>query len=217
MKIRAMVFDLDGTLLDSLGMWSELVSRFLREFGIDPPEGIDEEVKPMTVEEACAYIVARFSLPITAEEAVRTVSERAAKAYLEELPLKPDAKRFLQTASEKGIPCALATVTYPALLPAALKRLGIADCFQAVLTADDFPEGKTEPEMYLEAARRLGAAPAETLVFEDALYAAKTAKAAGFPVVGIRDVTAEPEWAELEQICDRTADSWAELLKIWTE
>ena len=217
MTIRGMIFDLDGTLLDSLGMWSKLVSHFLRKFGIDPPEDIDEEVKPMTVSEACAYITERFSLPVTAKEAEKLIVQHAAEAYTQELPLKPGAERFLREAAARGIPCALATVTYPALLPAALKRLGIADCFQAVLTADDFPEGKNEPAIYLEAARRLGTEPADTAVFEDAVYAAKTARDAGFPVIGIRDDTARTEWPELERICDRTADGWAELLEIWTE
>jgi len=212
MKIKAMIFDLDGTLLDSLQMWSDLVSRFLRSRGIEPPPGIDDEVKSMTVSEASAYIVRRFSLPMREEEAEQWVSEAAWTAYTEELPLKHGAEQFLRAAKELGIPCALATVTYPALLPALLSRLGIADCFQAVLTAEDFPEGKNEPNMYLAAAEKLHAAPQETLVFEDALYAAKTAQSAGFTVIGMRDSSAESEWEALESVCAETTGSWGALM-----
>lgn len=212
MNRQAFIFDLDGTLLDSLGMWSELTSRFLRANGIAPPPDIDRMVKPMTVSEATAYVIQQFHLPLTVEDAIRQVGQMATDAYLHELELKPGAIRFLKAAAEHQIPCALATVTYPALLPALLQKHGIAPYFRTVLTAEHFPEGKSNAEMYLEAARQLGTAPEDTLVFEDALYAAKTAKSAGFPVIGIRDAAAPEEWAELETVCESVADNWTSIL-----
>ena len=211
MKYKGIIFDMDGTLLDSMEMWRGLDRRFLRENGIEPPADISEIVKNMTVERSAAYFSERFSLDMTPQQVIRRVEEIAANAYRQELPLKDGAKTFLQQVSERGIPCVLASVTYRSLLEDALKRHGIASFFRAVLTAENGMPGKQQPDIYLKAAEILGTAPDETVVIEDALYAAETAKAAGFYTVGFRDSSGKNEWAKLEQVCDLTVDSWQEL------
>lgn len=209
--MRGIIFDLDGTLLDSMGMWEELDRRFLIEKGIVPPDDISDIVKNMTVEDASAYYAARFPLGMTPEEVCVRVQELAADAYRETLPLKPGAAEFLSALADRGIPFALASVTYPELLDAALTRLGIRSMFAAVLTPAPGSAGKHAPDIYLDAAERLGAKPQELVVIEDALYAAKTAKAAGFHTIGFRDEVAKPDWDALVSVCDRVVDTWAEL------
>lgn len=207
-KLRGIIFDVDGTLLDSMGMWSELDRVFLRENGVDPPDDISDIVKKMTVETSSAYFVERFKLDMTPEDVKNRVEELAAEAYRTHLPLKNGAKDFLAAASERGIPMAVASANYPGLLDAAFRRLGIDGFFRTVLTPGEQLAGKHEPDIYLEAARLLGSEPAETAVIEDALHAAETAKAAGFYTVGFRDVSSRQDWDALAAICDRVTDSW---------
>ena len=207
-KLRGIIFDVDGTLLDSMGMWSELDRVFLRENGIDPPHDISDIVKKMTVEMSSAYFVERFKLDMTPEDVKNRVEELAAEAYRTHLPLKNGAKDFLAAAAERGIPMAVASANYPGLLDAAFRRLGIDGFFRTVLTPGEQLAGKHAPDIYLEAARLLGSEPEETAVIEDALHAAETAKAAGFYTVGFRDVSSRQDWDALAAICDRVTDSW---------
>ena len=209
--MKGIIFDLDGTLLDSMGMWEQLDRRFLLEHGITPPADISDIVKNMTVGDASAYYAERFPLGMTPAQVQQRVQELAEEAYRDELPLKPGAMEFLRALTQREIPFALASVTYPELLDAALTRLRIRHLFLAVLTPAFGSAGKHEPALYLEAAARLDAAPQEIAVIEDALYAAKTAKQAGFYTVGFRDAIGKADWQELEQLCDRTVSTWDEL------
>ena len=210
-KLRGIIFDVDGTLLDSMGMWSELDSVFLRENGIDPPADISEIVKTMTVETASAYFVERFQLDMTPEDVKNRIEAIAAEAYCDYLPMKSGAKEFLAAAAERGIAMAVASANYPGLLDAAFRRLGIDGYFLTVLTPGEQLAGKHAPDIYLEAVRQLGCAPCETAVIEDALHAAETAKSAGFYTVGFRDVSSRQDWDALAALCDRVTDSWDEL------
>lgn len=202
---------MDGTLLDSMGMWQQLDRRFLRENGIEPPEDISEIVKSMTLETSSAYFVERFHLSMTPQQVSDRVEALAAEAYRRELPLKAGAKELLQALAARGIPCAVASVTYPALLEAALTRLDVRQYFCTVRTPAQGSAGKHTPELYQETARDMGALPAETVVIEDALYAAKTAADAGFYTIGFRDAASAADWQTLAQVCRRTVGSWNEL------
>ena len=133
--------------------------------------------------------------------------------YREDISLKPGVKAYLRRLKEKGVRMCVASATSKELVEACLKRLGAADYFEAFLSCEDVGAGKTHPDIYLEAAQRMGAKPKDAAVYEDALYAAETAKKAGFYVVGVYDEnsckTAE-EKKRLEDVSDEIIENWEE-------
>ncbi|MBQ5334971.1 MAG: HAD family phosphatase [Oscillospiraceae bacterium] len=209
--MRGIIFDLDGTLLDSMPMWTALDTRMLRIHGIEPPPDISETVKNMTVTEAAAYYAERFLRDMTPEQIMEECEQLAAEEYRMRLPLKPGAEEFLRALSEQGIPFGLASVTYRRLLESALERHRIRHLFRFILTPDDGFCGKERPDLFLRGAELLSAAPEDCAVIEDAFYAADTAKKAGFYTIGVYDKAAEPEWGAMSAVCDRTVQSLAEL------
>jgi len=208
--MKGIIFDFDGTLFDSMPMWHSLDKRFLTERGIKPPPGLSDIVKNMTIQQAAAYYAEQFELNMTPAQIVKAVMQLAEKAYCEEIPLKPGAEELVRALAAEGIPFGLASVTFPELLGQALNRFGIRELFAFMLTPKDGLRGKEFPDLYLAGAERLNAAPSEIVVFEDALYAAKTAKAAGFYTIGLYDSEQSAEWPALQALCDRTALSLAE-------
>lgn len=212
--VRGVILDLDGTLLDSMPLWHEIDLKFLTENGITPPENISDIVGKMSIMEWAEYFIREFSMPHTPEQVIRRIEEMAEAAYRESIPLKAHVTAFLDALDARGIPYGVATATYRNSAWAALRRLGLAERMQFVLTGEDVTEGKTSPEIYLLAAQKLGTAPGETLVVEDALHCVKTASAAGFLTAGVYDNAALPEeWQEMQEICTVTGMDLEEILQ----
>ena len=201
MNIRGAIFDLDGTLTDSMYIWDEAPKALVRKYGGDPPEDLAEDLKQMSLREASAYLKERFSLPGSVEELMEDINGLVAEEYRLRVPMKPGADRLLARLKSRGIPCCIATASESGQAREALERLGLWENFQFAVSCVQYG-GKTGPEVYLEAARRLGTTPAETVVFEDAPHAVRTAKAAGFPVCCVYDGSAREDRAEMEALAD---------------
>ncbi len=198
--LQAILFDLDGTLLDSMQMWEDVDRRFLSRYGITPPAGLAEEIKPLSINEASEYFVRRFSLPCTPDEVTNQIEEIAAEEYRTHLPLKDGVTKLLDCVDALEIPYAIVTATYQSLAESALRRLGIYDRFRFILTCTEVDAAKTSPKIYLEAAKRLGVDTASCLVAEDSLYCIHTAKQAGFFTAAVFDKAAD--WEECKAAAD---------------
>ena len=202
---QGVIFDLDGTLLDSMPVWETVDQRFLRENGIEPPADISETVKTMSIYDAACLFVNRFSLPMSPQAVIDRIEAIAAEAYAHTIPLKPGVAPLLDALDRLGIPCCIATATYNSLVQSALCRLGVAARFRFVITCTDVGEGKTSPLIFERAMERLGCSdPAAVLVVEDSLHCIETAHAAGFVTAGIREETAAADWENICSICDRS-------------
>ena len=185
--IRAAVFDVDGTLLDSMPIWRDVGARYLRSLGLAPEPGLADILFPMSFEEGAWYLKDRYGLGQSQEEVQAGVSAIIDGFYRREVALKPGAAAFLAKLAERGIPMALATTGDPPLVAAALDRLGVAGYFSRTFTCAELDTTKRRPDIYLAAAAYLGAAPAETAVFEDVLHALRAAGDAGFFTVAVED------------------------------
>lgn len=202
--IKGVIFDLDGTLIDSMSVWCSIDRAFLRENGVtDPPDDLSDRLKKMTVGESAQYFIDRFGLELTKEYIISRIEELVRIEYEERIPLKPGACELLELLDEKGIPFGIATATYRQLAEAVLKRHNIADRFSFLLTDAEYPRGKRFPDIFLGGAERLGCAPAEILVAEDSLHSIRTAAAAGFVTVGVYDDFSAPDREMIEAAADR--------------
>ena len=213
--IKGIIFDLDGTLLDSMTVWSSIDREFLIENGItDPPPEVSDVVKKMTVDESSQYFIDRFGLKCTKEYVIWRIEDMVRERYEEQIPLKPHVEELLDYLDSRGIPYGIATATYKRLAEAALKRCGIYDRFRFLLTDVEYPAGKNFPDIFLGGAERFGAEPREVLVVEDSLHCIETAKEAGFKVCGVYDSVAEADRSSIIALSDYYVDSMDEIMNI---
>ncbi len=213
--VKGIIFDLDGTLLDSMTVWSSIDREFLIENGItDPPPEVSDVVKKMTVDESSQYFIDRFGLKCTKEYVIWRIEDMVRERYEEQIPLKPHVEELLDYLDSRGIPYGIATATYKKLAEAALKRCGIYERFSFLLTDVEYPAGKNFPDIFLGGAERFGAEPQEVLVVEDSLHCIETAKEANFMVCGVYDSVAEADRSSIIALSDYYVDSMDEIMNI---
>lgn len=211
MKISGVIVDLDGTILDSMGMWKDLGKRYLEVLGIRPEEGLSEKLAQMGIVEACEYLRAGYGLMISNEEIQAGILAMIEEGYTRKFELKPYASEFLEGLRDNGIKAVAATATDRRLAEAALERLGVLSLFSGLITEREAGATKKKPEIFLKALKMLGTPIGETAVFEDALHALRTAKNAGFITVAVEDEASNGEQKEIV----RFADVYLETLADW--
>jgi len=186
-KICGAVFDLDGTLLDSMSMWDTVAEDYLRSMGKEPEEDLKETFRTFTLEQSAEYFINHYGVQLTCGEIVAGINNQIASCYKDSLRLKPGVLQLLETLKSEGIKMCVATVTDKNLAEAALCRLGARDFFEDIITCADVGHGKDEPHIYREAASLLGSGKDRTAVFEDSLHALLTAAEDGFFTVAVYD------------------------------
>ncbi len=206
MQIRGAIFDMDGTLTDSMQVWSTIGSDFIKSLGMVPADDIDRRFTSMSSYEAVEFMKREYNIPGSQEEIAEQINLIVEKSYLEKVPLKEGTLDFLRYLDEKNIPMCVATATDEYLAEASLTRLGIRKYFKGILTSRSVGVGKTEPKIFLEAARLLGTEPSETAVFEDSVVAIRTANAAGFITAAVADESFAYARNEIKEI----ATMWEE-------
>lgn len=210
---KGAIFDLDGTLLDSLYIWEQIDIRFLEKRGFTATKDYTQAVTPLGFNKAAAYTIARFGLKETPEEVIREWNEMADEAYATEVQLKPNARAYLLHLRDRGVRLGVATALHPESVETALKHNGIYDLFDSFTMLHEVSRGKDFPDIYLLAAQKLHLLPQECTVFEDILAAVKGARAGGFRVCGVYDSYAEDEWQDIVSMSDIAIRNYSELMK----
>lgn len=191
--IKGIIFDIDGVLLDSMGIWDDLGARYLKSIGAHPEEGLQEILFSMSMEQGAEYLREHYHLDKSDAEVLDGISGMLEKFYFDEVLPKSGAKELMEYMKGKGVKMVAATSSPRLHVEKALGRNGMLEYLDKIFTNTEVGESKHSPKIYNIAAEYMGTTPDETLVFEDSLYALKTAEAAGYVTVGVYDAKGEPD------------------------
>lgn len=186
-NVKAVLFDLDGTLIDSMWMWKDIDIEYLQAHGVECPSDLQACIEGMSFPEIAAYFKERFGVPGTLEEIQREWVEMAKYKYAHKVPLKSGAACFLDYLKRQGIRTGIATSNSRELLEAVLLSLGLQERIDYAITCAEAGIGKPAPDVYLKAAAQLGAKPEECLIFEDTPTGIQAGLNAGIRVCAVED------------------------------
>lgn len=201
-------FDMDGTLLDSMGEWHISRVGLLKRFGCIVPE----ERVPWILQHSLQEVLQEFGVDCEWDEIIRQYREEMHIRYLRGIPPKPGAPEFLRHLKQQGVRVCVGTATAQRMARDALEKSGLLEYIEFVTDIEKIGCGKENAEFFQRLAKRAGVRPDEILMFEDALYAMQGAKKAGCGVIAIEEATAAGEKEEICALADRYIHSYFELL-----
>ncbi|MDD3367535.1 MAG: HAD family phosphatase [Lachnospiraceae bacterium] len=209
LKTEAVIFDLDGTLVDSMWMWRKIDDEYLGRVHLEAPPDLQKCVEGMSFHETAVYFKERFSLKDSLEQIKADWNQMALDKYLHEVPIKDGVLNFLKFCKKSNIPLGIATSNSRPLLEAALTAHDIDNYFAICLTGDDKLPGKPAPDIYLNAAKQLGVHPENCLVFEDIIPGILAGKRAGMTVCAVADDYSVCQEEEKRKEADCYIDSFS--------
>lgn len=211
---KGAIFDLDGTLLDSMGVWRRIDEDFLGKRGIRVPDDYLKAITAKNFQDAADYTIERFGLKESADAIMAEWFDMAIDAYTNDVALKPFVKEYMQILRENDVKIAAATSSDARLFEPCLKHHGIYEWFDAFSVTAEVKRGKGYPDVYENAAEKLGLKAADCVVYEDILKGVEGAKLGGFYVIGVEDVHSSYEKEEIQKEADRYITTFEELMKM---
>ena len=206
-----LIFDLDGTLIDSNGVWVDVDKEFLARHGFSYSQEYRDGVAHTILQNCAVFTKNHFQMEESCEEIIAEWMELAKDAY-NSVPLKPFVKEYLERCREAGYRMAIFTASVPEHCKAAVEHHDLAPYFERILFAQELGEDKKSPAIFRRVAGMLGVKPRECVFFDDSLAACKGAKAAGMTVVGIKDALFCGNEADMRELCDQYITGFGELL-----
>lgn len=200
--IDTVLFDLDGSLVDSMWLWNEIDMEYLGRYGIALPEGLQKDIEGMSFSETAAHFKERFRLPDPLEKIKKDWNEMAWDKYTHQVPLKTGAEPFIRYCRKNHIKLGIASSNSRELIENVLAVHGILDDFKVIVTGCDVDRGKPAPDVYLEAAKCCQSKPEHCLVFEDIVPGIMAGKAAGMRVCAVEDEYSSYQEAKKRKLAD---------------
>ena len=202
MIYKGIIFDLDGTILDSMPIWSKVGEKFLLSQGIVPPSTLKKILKKKSLRQAAEYFIKTFKIDYTPDEVIGEINHIIEDHYKYSILLKPHIRESLIHLKQNDVKMCIATASNKDLVEKALVRLGVLSYFEFILTCEEIGKGKDQPDIYIQATQRLGLEIEQVLIFEDSLHCIKAAKKAGFNVVGVYDKSNRDQIKKIKSISD---------------
>jgi HAD superfamily hydrolase (TIGR01509 family) len=200
--MKAVIFDVDGTLFDSMPFWDDAGKLFLESVGIYAKEDLSHTLLSMTMKEGAEYLIKNYVPQMTIAEVLQGIIDVMNDAYRNKISLKKGAAQLLRRLKENNIPVVIATATDRTLLEAALNRLEIFDFIDKIFTCSECNTTKSVPDIYLNACDWLDTSPEETVVFEDTLQAISTVSASNFITVAVKDQSSIHHQVQIKEKAD---------------
>ena len=191
-KMNYSIFDVDGTILDSMEVWNTLASRYIRSLKKEPEENLDEIVSEMSLEQSATYLKNYYKINKSEEVIISEVLHLISDYYMYEVKLMPGFKEFISNYDSVNV---IGTSCDEELVKIALIRLGVLNYFEDIITCSKVNKSKDDPDFYLACAQVLNQRPEDIVVFEDADYCIDVARKVGFKVIKIKD------WRDLNEEC----------------
>ncbi|MCL2425243.1 MAG: HAD family phosphatase [Oscillospiraceae bacterium] len=201
-EIKGVIFDLDGTLIDSMWIWGDVAEKYVRSHGGTPSPTFREELRTLNTTEEAQYYIDKFGVNLPVEEVIIGRDDMMLEHLKTVVQLKTGVMQVLKELKKRGIRICIATATERRLVEPSIERHGLGEYIEHIFTCTEENTSKSSPDIYFQAAEFLGTDINQTLVVEDALYAMKTAKEAGFVVAGVYDKVSDDEQDEIKSVCD---------------
>ena len=209
---KTYIFDLDGTLIDSMPVGVGIVLGFLDEKGISYPDDIVTRLTPLGYKGSAKYIADHLSGGYQLEQIYEYFQAETLRAYGETIPLKANVKETLEKLKVQGCSLNVLTASPQLLTDICMKRLGIYDLFDNAWSIDAFGMTKAEEAIYVEAAKRIGVAPQDCIMVDDNLKVLETAKKVGMATIGVYDDASKDVMEEMRAIADKYVVDFADIL-----
>ncbi len=207
------IFDLDGTITDTNGLWVEVDREFLARRGLANTPEYEQVVSRSIYPIAARFTKEYYRLPDAPEDIMAEWDALADRHYRELAPLKPGAEAFLRQCKEEGRPMAMFTACRPSLCGAALERFGLRELFAHIVYAEEIGLEKRDPQCFVRLSQMLGVPPEQCTLFDDSPDNCTTAARAGMEAVGVYDAYYAARQDELKSVCRRYVRSFEELVR----
>lgn len=211
MQMKAAIFDMDGTILDSMSEWRKLNSSFVREYGIELTDAQEKDLLSMSGMMVVDYVREQFGIEAQFSALLDRSSRLMEPAYRTGLPHKPGAAAYLARLRERGVKCVICTATPSRLAMIALNCAGLVPNLDYIFSTDMLTGSKADADFYDRLCALIGEKNEDCVMFEDALYAMNGARSAGLGVIGVTDTTNLRDREAIRAVCDRVIDSFDEL------